>query len=31
MTIVLQNKFWDLKVEEDSFSVGLSFNQCPPR
>jgi hypothetical protein len=29
MTIVLQNKFWDLKVEEDSFSVGLSFNQIP--
>jgi hypothetical protein len=29
MTIVLQNKFWDLKVEEDLFSVGLSFNQIP--
>ena len=29
MTIVLQNKFWDLKVEEDHFSVGLSFNQVP--
>lgn len=29
MTIVLQNKFWDLKVESDSFSVGLSFNQIP--
>lgn len=29
MTIVLQNKFWDLKVEEDRFSVGLSFNQVP--
>ena len=29
MTIVLQNKFWDLKVEEDRFSVGLSFNQIP--
>ena len=29
MTIVLQNKFWDLKVEEDHFSVGLSFNQIP--
>jgi hypothetical protein len=29
MTIVLQNKFWDLKVEEDGFSVGLSFNQIP--
>ena len=29
MTIVLQNKFWDLKVEDDRFSVGLSFNQIP--
>ncbi|MEL0252851.1 MAG: ClpXP protease specificity-enhancing factor SspB [Novosphingobium sp.] len=29
MTIVLQNKFWDLKVESDQFSVGLSFNQIP--
>lgn len=29
MTIVLQNKFWDLKVEEDRFTVGLSFNQIP--
>lgn len=31
MTIVLQNKFWDLKVEEDQFSVGLSFNQVPAK
>ena len=31
MTIVLQNKFWDLKVEEDSFGVGLSFNQIPSK
>ena len=29
MTIVLQNKFWDLKVTEQGFSVGLSFNQIP--
>jgi hypothetical protein len=29
MTIVLQNKFWDLKVTEEGFSVGLSFNQIP--
>jgi hypothetical protein len=29
MTIVLQNKFWDLKVSEEGFSVGLSFNQRP--
>ncbi len=31
MTIVLQNKFWDLKVDEDGFSVGLSFNQMPAK
>jgi len=29
MTIVLQNKFWDLKVTHEGFSVGLTFNQIP--
>ena len=29
MTIVLQHKFWGLKVEPDHFTVGLSFNQKP--
>ena len=29
MTIVIQNRFWDLKVEKDVFSVGLSFNGVP--
>ncbi|HUG46169.1 MAG TPA: ClpXP protease specificity-enhancing factor SspB [Sphingomicrobium sp.] len=29
MTIVIQNKFWDLKVEPDAFSVGLSFDSVP--
>jgi hypothetical protein len=31
MTIVLQNKFWDLKVHEAGFTVGLSFNQIPAK
>jgi len=31
MTIVLQNKFWDLKVDDVGFSVGLSFNQVPAK
>jgi uncharacterized protein len=31
MTIVLQNKFWDLTVDERGFSVGLSFNQIPAK
>jgi hypothetical protein len=31
MTIVLQNKFWDLKVDDEGFSVGLSFNQVPSK
>ncbi|HEX8214586.1 MAG TPA: ClpXP protease specificity-enhancing factor SspB [Allosphingosinicella sp.] len=31
MTIVIQNRFWDLKVEEDGFQVGLSFNQAPAK
>ncbi|HTJ57057.1 MAG TPA: SspB family protein [Devosiaceae bacterium] len=29
MTIVLQNQFWDLKVHEASFEVGLSFDGHP--
>lgn len=29
MTIVLQNKFWDLQVFEDHFQVSLTFNQVP--
>ena len=29
MTIVIQHRFWDLKVEDDSFSVGLSFGGVP--
>ena len=31
MTIVLQNKFWDLKVDELGFQAGLSFNQIPAK
>lgn len=29
MTIVLQHKFWGLKVYDDRFEVGLSFHQNP--
>ncbi len=31
MTIVLQNKFWELKVTDIGFSVGLSFNAVPSK
>jgi hypothetical protein len=31
MTIVLQNKFWDLEVGEAGFAVSLSFNQVPAK
>ncbi len=31
MTIVLQNRFWDLLVDDQRFSVGLSFNQIPSK
>jgi hypothetical protein len=31
MTIVLQNKFWDLSVGETLFQVSLSFNQIPAK
>jgi uncharacterized protein len=29
MTIVLQHKYWDLKVGDEHFEVGLSFSQVP--
>ena len=29
MTIVIQHRFWDLKVGDDGFSVGLSFGGVP--
>lgn len=31
MTIVIQNRFWDLKVQSDRFEIGLSFNQVPAK
>jgi hypothetical protein len=31
MTIVIQNRYWDLKVTPDGFEVGLSFNQMPAK
>ena len=31
MTVVLQNKFWDLKVHDVAFEVGLTFNGIPAR
>ncbi|HEY1797144.1 MAG TPA: ClpXP protease specificity-enhancing factor SspB [Stellaceae bacterium] len=31
MTIVVQHQFWDLKVEDERFSVVLSFQRQPER
>jgi uncharacterized protein len=31
MTIVLQHQFWDLKVTDNDFEVGLAFNGIPER
>ena len=31
MTIVMQNRYWDLLVDDERFSVGLSFNQVPSK
>ena len=31
MTVVLQNKYWDLAVDAEGFSVGLTFNQIPAK
>lgn len=29
MTIIIQNQFWGLEVDDDAFSVGLSFSSVP--
>jgi uncharacterized protein len=31
MTIVIQHQYWDLKVEDDHFSLMLSFNNIPEK
>ena len=31
MTIILQHQFWDLKVGDDEFEIGLSFGGVPER
>lgn len=31
ITVVIQHQFWDLKVEEDKFSVTLSFSNVPEK
>jgi uncharacterized protein len=31
MTIILQHQFWDLKVGDDEFEVGLSFGGVPEK
>src|SRR5215475_8447291 len=31
MTIILQHQFWDLKVGEEEFEVGLSFGGVPEK
>ncbi|EMD83422.1 SspB family protein [Pacificimonas flava] len=31
MTIVVQHRFWDLKVDREGFEIGLSFNQVPAK
>jgi hypothetical protein len=31
MTIILQHQFWDLRVDDDHFEIGLSFGGVPER
>ncbi len=31
MTIVIQHQFWDLKVTEQGFEIGLSFSDTPEK
>ncbi|MBC6439214.1 MAG: hypothetical protein GDA49_02120 [Rhodospirillales bacterium] len=29
ITVVIQHQFWDLRIDEKGFQIGLSFNQAP--
>ena len=31
MTIVIQHRYWDLKIDDVHFEIGLSFNQVPAK
>ena len=31
MTIVIQHRYWDLKIDDKHFEIGLSFNQVPAK
>ena len=31
MTIVIQNRYWDLAIDDEGFQIGLSFNQVPAK
>jgi|TARA_R100000501_G_scaffold16352_1_gene29713 hypothetical protein len=31
MTVVVQHRYWDLKVDREGFEIGLSFNQVPAK
>ena len=31
MTIVIQHRYWDLKIDDRHFEIGLSFNQVPAK
>jgi len=31
MTIVIQHRYWDLAINDERFTIGLSFNQVPAK
>ena len=31
MTVVIQHRYWDLAINEERFTIGLSFNQVPAK
>jgi len=31
MTIIIQNKYWDLSIEDEGFQIGLTFAQVPAK
>ncbi|MGI4878559.1 MAG: SspB family protein, partial [Janthinobacterium lividum] len=31
MTVVIQHRYWDLTINDERFTIGLSFNQVPAK
>ena len=31
MTVIIQHRYWDLAIDDQKFTIGLSFNQVPAK